>query len=247
MEVERVQDIALKQKNANTIPEDFIRSQHEQPGITTVHGAVLEVPVIDLDDPDQAKINRSIINASQEWGMFQVVNHGIPGEVISKFFELLREEKEVYARPFDSKGIEGYGTKLQKELEGKKAWVAHLFHKIWPPTAINYQFWPNNNIPSYRAFRLQASRSDVKYIPNALVIHIGDQMQILSNGKYKSVLHRTTVNKEKTRMSWAVFIEPPQDQEVGPHPKLVNEDNPPKFKTKKFSDYAYCKFNKIPQ
>ncbi|KAJ4700632.1 Flavonol synthase [Melia azedarach] len=105
MEVERVQDIALKQKNANTIPEDFIRSKHEQPGITTVHGAVPEIPVIDLDDPDEGKINRSIINASQDWGMFQVANHGIPGEVISKFqevgrkfFELPQEEKEASAK-----------------------------------------------------------------------------------------------------------------------------------------------------
>ena len=71
--------------------------------------------------------------------------------------------------------------------------------------------------------------------------------QILSNGKYKSVLHRTTVNKEKARMSWPVFMEPPSDFEVGPHPKLVNKENPPKFKTKKYSDYVYCKLNKIPQ
>ncbi|KAG9139616.1 hypothetical protein Leryth_024023 [Lithospermum erythrorhizon] len=52
---------------------------------------------------------------------------------------------------------------------------------------------------------------DVKYIPNALIIHIGDQAEILSNGKYKSVFHRTTVNKEQTRMSWPVFLEPPPD------------------------------------
>ncbi|XP_061351984.1 flavonol synthase/flavanone 3-hydroxylase-like [Gastrolobium bilobum] len=88
---------------------------------------------------------------------------------------------------------------------------------------------------------------DVKYVPNALVIHIGDQLEILSNGKYKAVLHRTTVNKEKTRMSWPVFIEPQPHHEVGPHPKLVNQDNPPKYKTEKYKDYAYCKLNKIPQ
>ena len=38
-----------------------------------------------------------------------------------------------------------------------------------------------------------------------------------------------------------------KEQEVGPHPKLVNQDNPPKYKTKKYKDYAYCKLNKIPQ
>lgn len=154
----RVQDVALKHND--TIPQEFIRSEHEQPGITTVHGAVLEVPVIDLNDPDQEKVHRSIVDASQQWGMFQVVNHGIPGEVIRElqkvgkmFFELPQEEKEKYAKPPDSKDIQGYGSKLQKELEGKKGWVDHLFHKIWPPSAIDYRFWPEN-IPSYRYVEL---------------------------------------------------------------------------------------------
>ena len=48
-------------------------------------------------------------------------------------------------------------------------------------------------------------------------------------------------------MSWPVFLEPPAKQVIGPHPKIINEDNPAKFKTKSYGDYAYCKFNKIPQ
>ncbi|XP_048331160.2 flavonol synthase/flavanone 3-hydroxylase-like [Ziziphus jujuba] len=334
MEVEsRVHDIALLSKE--TIPEEYIRLKDEQPGITTVQGKTLEVPVIDFGDPDHENVIRQVVEASREWGMFQIVNHEIPYDIIRKlqqvgkeFFELPSEEKEVYAKPPDSNSVEGYGTKLQKEVEGKKGWVDHLFHRIWPPSAINYKFWPKNP-PSYRETNeeyakhmhgvveklfkslsvgvglekdelrkaaggdelvyllkinyyppcprpnlalgvvahtdmsfitilvpndvqgLQAFRDghwyDVKYIPNALVIHIGDQMEIISNGKYKSVLHRTTVNKEQTRMSWPVFLEPPADFEVGPHPKLVNDQNPPKFKTKKYSDFVYCKLNKIPQ
>lgn len=71
-------------------------------------------------------------------------------------------------------------------------------------------------------------------------------MQVLSNGKYKAVFHRTTVS-DKTRMSWPVFLEPPPEQLVGPLPKLIDDQNPPKFKAKTFGDYAYCKLNKIPQ
>ena len=72
-------------------------------------------------------------------------------------------------------------------------------------------------------------------------------MQILSNGKYRSVLHRATVNKEMTRMSWPVFLEPPPELAIGPLSKLINEENPPKYKEKKYCDYVYCKLNKIPQ
>jgi len=80
-----------------------------------------------------------------------------------------------------------------------------------------------------------------------LHIHLAIGMQILSNGKYKAVLHRTTVAKDRARMSWPVFLEPPGELVVGPLPQFINKDNPPKFKTKKFKDYMYCKLNKLPQ
>uniref|UniRef100_A0A2N9IPE0 Fe2OG dioxygenase domain-containing protein n=1 Tax=Fagus sylvatica TaxID=28930 RepID=A0A2N9IPE0_FAGSY len=335
MEVERVQAIASLSLITDTIPAEFIRPEKEQPAITTFRGPVPEIPTIDLSDPDQEKVARSIAEASKEWGIFQVVNHGLPTDVITKlqavgkeFFELPQEEKELYAKLPGSQGIEGYGTKFQKDLDGKKPWVDHLFHRIWPPSCINYQFWPKNP-PSYReanevyakhlrevADKLFTSLSlglgleghvlkegsggddivyllkinyyppcprpdltlgvpahtdfcsltilvpnevpglqvfkddrwtDAKYIPNALIIHIGDQIEILSNGVYKSVLHRSTVDKGKARISWPVFLEPPAEFVVGPLPQLVNEENPPKYKAKNFKDYAYCKLNKLPQ
>ncbi|RVW17774.1 Flavonol synthase/flavanone 3-hydroxylase [Vitis vinifera] len=207
--LERVQAIAFSSLSEGTIPPEFIRSEEEQPAITTFHGYVPQVPTIDFSDPDEANLTRLIAEASMEWGIFQIVNHGIPSHVITslqkvgrEFFELSQEEKELYAKPPDSKSIEGYGTKLQKEQEGKKPWVDHLFHKVWPPSAINYHFWPKNP-PSYRPGSrvvahtdmssitmlvpnevqgLQVFRDDhwfdVKYIPNALVIHIGDQLEV---------------------------------------------------------------------
>ncbi|EPS58892.1 flavonol synthase, partial [Genlisea aurea] len=99
---------------------------------------------------------------------------------------------------------------------------------------------------------LQVSRDghwfDVDCIPNAIVVHVGDQLEILSNGAYKAVLHRSTLNKDKTRMSWPVFLEPPPEQELGPLPKLVADGEKPElYKRKKYKDYVYCKLNKLPQ
>lgn len=156
MEIERVQEIATFSNLNGTIPSEFIRLENEQPATTTRHGVVLEVPVIDLSNPDHQSLVASISEASKSWGIFQVVNHGLQSELISElqkvgkeFFELPQEEKEAIAKPIGYKGVEGYGTKLQKEVDGKKGWVDHLFHRVWPPSAINYQFWPKNP-PSYR-------------------------------------------------------------------------------------------------
>ncbi|KAJ0707597.1 putative oxidoreductase [Helianthus annuus] len=330
MEIERVQEIASLSNLKGTIPSEFIRLENEQPATTTIHGVVLEVPVIDVSNSDHQSLVASISEASKSWGIFQVVNHGIPNELISKlqnagkdFFELPQEEKEVIAKPIGYEGVEGYGTKLQKEVGGKKGWVDHLFHRVWPPSAINYQFWPKNP-PSYRETNEQYVQSlipvadnllgllsrglgledgevkqglggedliymlKINYYPpcpcpdlalgvvphtdmSSITILVPNEVQglqvfkddhwydvayipmlslftlILSNGKYKSVYHRTTVNKEKTRMSWPMFLEPPPEFEVGPIPKLITQDNPAKFKTKKYKDYVYCKLNKLPQ
>ena len=156
MEVERVQAIASSSLIKDNIPTEFIRPEEEQPAITTFHGSVPEIPVIDLNDHDQDNVIRLIANASRDWGIFQVVNHGIPFDLIERlqqvgkeFFDLPQEEKEVYANPAGAQTIEGYGSKLAKDLQGKKNWADHLFHRIWPPSCINYQFWPKNP-PSYR-------------------------------------------------------------------------------------------------
>ncbi|KAF5739672.1 flavonol synthase/flavanone 3-hydroxylase-like [Tripterygium wilfordii] len=87
----------------------------------------------------------------------------------------------------------------------------------------------------------------VNYLPNALLVHIGDQVEILSNGKYKSVLHRSIVNKDRMRMSWAVFCAPPHEALIGPVPALVDDQNPEKYSTKTFAEYRFRKFNKLPQ
>jgi flavonol synthase len=54
------------------------------------------------------------------------------------------------------------------------------------------------------------------------------------------------VNKEKTRMSWPVFVEPPRELVVGPHPQLVTDETPARYKAKRYKDYQHCKINKLP-
>jgi isopenicillin N synthase-like dioxygenase len=48
--------------------------------------------------------------------------------------------------------------------------------------------------------------------------------KIMSNGKYKSIVHRAFVNKKAARISMATVIGPPLDTVVGPVPELVNRE-----------------------
>ncbi|KAI3689963.1 hypothetical protein L2E82_47935 [Cichorium intybus] len=78
-------------------------------------------------------------------------------------------------------------------------------------------------------------------VPNTFIINIGDQMQVLSNDRYKSVLHRAVVNCEKDRLSIPTFYVPSPDAVIGPAPALVTDDEPAVYRNFTYGEY-YDKF-----
>ncbi|KAF8719720.1 hypothetical protein HU200_024471 [Digitaria exilis] len=57
--------------------------------------------------------------------------------------------------------------------------------------------------------------------PGALVVNIGDTFMALSNGRYRSCLHRAVVHRERERRSLAFFLCPREDRVVRPPPRLL--------------------------
>ncbi|KAJ3679677.1 hypothetical protein LUZ60_017688 [Juncus effusus] len=55
----------------------------------------------------------------------------------------------------------------------------------------------------------------------AFIVNIGDIIEILSNGIYKSIEHRATINTEKERISIAAFHSPDQNITLQPLPEIV--------------------------
>ncbi|CAN8277503.1 unnamed protein product [Cochlearia groenlandica] len=290
------------------------------------------IPIVDLSDPNKDVVARAVAKASEEWGIFHVVNHGIPLELICKlkeagtnFFDLSETDKNVVAKKDGSNDYEGY-TKNLKYVEGE-VWTENMFHRIWPASCIDFTYWPKNP-PTYRevieeytkeakklsetilgclseglglqrealkeglggenieymmrinnyppnpesnltlgipehtdiigiaiivtneVLGLQVCKDDhwfdVEYIPSAITINIGDQIMRLSNGKYKSVLHRAIVDKVHRRMSWPVFVDANPDMVIGPLPEIISDDKPSKFKAITCKDFKYRRLFKLP-
>ncbi|XP_058204162.1 probable 2-oxoglutarate-dependent dioxygenase SLC1 [Rhododendron vialii] len=77
----------------------------------------------------------------------------------------------------------------------------------------------------------------VEPIPNSFVVIVGDHLEICSNGRYKSVLHRTIVNSVKPRISVASLHTVPHNSVVRPSLKLIDESNPRRYMDTDFGSF----------
>nr|TKW31309.1 hypothetical protein SEVIR_2G097000v2 [Setaria viridis] len=253
-----------------------------------------EVPVIDLGklfNPDFAEEESARLRfACEDWGFFQIVNHGIPDEVIAsirndieKFFQLPLEVKSGYAQlPGDLQGygqsfvvsesqtldwsdmfviiahppqardmrqsIEEYSSELMKTahsivtviaktlnidlgLMNDKYACQYLRMNYYPPCMTMAEkvlgFSPHSD-GSFLTLLLEVNSVEglqikrynawipVKPNPNALLVNVGDFLEIMSNGKYKSIEHRVTINTNKERLTLSAFHVPSLDGVVSP-------------------------------
>ncbi|KAL0562043.1 hypothetical protein IC582_002491 [Cucumis melo] len=107
------------------------------------------VPVIDLSHPDAPKLMN---NAFQTWGVFQLVNHGIPVSLLNSIqsfiqdlFDLPTSQKLKIVRSRES--IAGFGLVPLSQVYPKRPWgegftlignpVDHL-QKLWPEDCKKY-------------------------------------------------------------------------------------------------------------
>ncbi|XP_047151400.1 1-aminocyclopropane-1-carboxylate oxidase 1 [Vigna umbellata] len=60
---------------------------------------------------------------------------------------------------------------------------------------------------------------------NAIFVNTGEQVEVLSNGIYKSVVHRVLPDKNGSRISIATFYNPIREAIISPAPKLLYPSN----------------------
>ncbi|CAI0418405.1 unnamed protein product [Linum tenue] len=78
------------------------------------------------------------------------------------------------------------------------------------------------------------------YPPCAFIVNVGDIIEIMSNGEYKSIEHRAVVNPEKERLSIATFHSPNFSATIGPLSNLLTKDKKgqaPNYKSISHEDY----------
>ncbi|CAI9096968.1 OLC1v1033243C1 [Oldenlandia corymbosa var. corymbosa] len=135
-----------------TLDSRFIRDEDERPNVAYNQFSD-EIPIISLkglldDDDKRAEICNKMVEACEDWGVFQVVHHGVDDKLISDmtdlataFFHLPPEEKLRFEMSGGKKG----GFFMSSHLQGQPVqnWREVMGYFTYPIEARDYSRWPD--------------------------------------------------------------------------------------------------------
>jgi hypothetical protein len=135
--------------DSQQVPERYLSKDPASADEEVAAGAA--IPVIDLDrliDPRSSSEEcAKLASACHHWGFFQLVNHGVPDEVIGNlmsdvagFFKQPLEAKKECAQQADS--LEGYGQAFVVSDDQKLDWADMLYVQVQPCESRDTRFWP---------------------------------------------------------------------------------------------------------
>ncbi|XP_076940569.1 jasmonate-induced oxygenase 1-like [Bidens hawaiensis] len=150
--VVRVQ--SLSETGTSIIPDRYIKPPSDRPSInSSPQDMNINIPLIDMSGltDDNLAVREStmknISDACREWGFFQVVNHGLKGELVDgvreiwrEFFHESMEVKQKYAN--SPKTYEGYGSRLGLQKGAILDWSDYYFLHYLPSSLKDHQKWP---------------------------------------------------------------------------------------------------------
>ncbi|KAG5405733.1 hypothetical protein IGI04_011852 [Brassica rapa subsp. trilocularis] len=235
----------LSETGIKALPDQYIQPFEERLINKFVNETDEAIPVIDMSYPEEDKVAEAVCDAAERWGFFQVINHGVPLEVLDnvkaathRFFNLPVEEKSRFTRENSLSTNVRFGTSFSPRAEKALEWKDYL-------NVSSLTILLQDQIGGLHVCSLSSGNwVHVPPVPGSFVINIGDAMQILSNGRYKSVEHRVLANGSNNRISVPIFVNPKPESVIGPLPEVIANGEEPVYRDVVYSDYVRYFFKK---
>lgn len=320
-----MEKLVSSRSNLQSLSEKYIFPEEIRPGKVAI--ALGEsIPVIDLGDKagqNRANIAQEILKACQEFGFFQVINHGVSKELMNDTMSVFNEVFEMpteYLADFYSEDLNRscrlFTSSNSYANEDVHNWRDFLRHACHPDLDAHIQQWPEKPTryrqvvgnyatevmkltsgileliseglglesgyfggklsetsllsvnryppcpdpsltlglpkhcdPNLITILLQGDVCGLQVfkdgewigvgpVPNAFVINIGYQLQIISNNKLKGAEHRAVTNSKDARTSAAFFVSPRGDSIIEPARELIKADNRPLYRAFEFREFV---------
>ncbi|CAK8540767.1 unnamed protein product [Lathyrus sativus] len=131
----------------SSVPLSYVQPPESRPGSAFVVSGKT-IPVVDLEEHDHAEILMQILRASEEYGFFHVINHGVSKELMDdtmnvfKEFHGMAEVEKISESSRDPNGsCRVYTSREINKEDCVQYWRDTLRHPC-PPSGEFMEFWP---------------------------------------------------------------------------------------------------------
>ncbi|KAJ8558143.1 hypothetical protein K7X08_004909 [Anisodus acutangulus] len=172
-------------RNVDTVPENYVMPPNKRPSELVSIGS--NIPVIDLVKASSSTINHAgaglvqeILKASQEFGLFQIINHGISEKLMddvmdlfNEIFDMSVEEKEKFCSEVSNKSCKVYesGKMNDANIEEVRHWKDLFIQPVFPIEE-QTQHWLEN--PARYRELVETYSSEVKKLSMRILELIGE-------------------------------------------------------------------------
>lgn len=122
----------------------------------------------------------------------------------------------------------------ERPADASVATVGHLgvnHHTDAGAVTVLFQDQPGLEVFHEEVWKLIEPRAD------ALVINIGDIVQVWSNDLYKAALHRALVRPDVERFTAAFFLNPPYSADYAPLPSVIDAGHPARYRAINWGEF----------